>query len=117
MGMLDGLRVVFLEALSFADAESRYQLVKQWNEQCDQVYEYKNSLITETHAKAVSNFKAIQDLNERLIAVLKETKSEVAREIFAEIEDLFFDKYLLGNITASLFEDKYAELKKKYTGE
>lgn len=45
------------------------------------------------------------------------SKSEVAREIFEEIEDLFFNKYLLGNITASLFEDKYAELKKKYTGE
>lgn len=39
----------------------------------------------------------------------------VIAEIFAEIEVLFFDKYLRGNITASLFEDEYDELKKKYT--
>ena len=46
-----------------------------------------------------------------------DVKKETAREIFAEIDDLFFDKFLMGNITASLFDDKYAELQKKYMGE
>ena len=41
--------------------------------------------------------------------------SEVAREIFEEIEDLWNTEYVVGNLTAEQFKDKYAELKKKYT--
>ena len=42
-------------------------------------------------------------------------RKQVAVEIFAAIENLFFNQYLLGNITASLFEERFAELKNKYT--
>lgn len=59
---------------------------------------------------------AYQNQKREFEAELDKAKQEFAWEIFEKIEDLFFDKYLLGNITASLFEYKYAELKKKYKG-
>lgn len=69
--MLDGLRVVFLEALGFADASSREELVKEWNKACEEVYKYKNAIIEEEHYKATVNIKtaraeAIKDFVERL---------------------------------------------------
>ena len=68
MAVLDGMRAVFLEALSFVDEQSRATLVKQWNEQCEAVYKYKQAIIAEEQAKATAYGKS------------------VAREIFAEIE-------------------------------
>jgi hypothetical protein len=75
-----------------------------FNGECDLDNDYRKCGISNETAEALYN-----------AGYRKPT--DLAEEIFAEIEDLFFDKYLLGNITASLFEDKYAELKKKYIGE
>lgn len=76
-------------------------------EACAVFCHIRKALLGDMADKACELFKPTADVA---------PKTETAREIFAEIEDLFFDKYLLGNITASLFEDKYAELKDKYCG-
>lgn len=66
MGMLDGMRTVFLEALSFADERSRAALVEQWNKECQTVYEYKKQLIAEEHYKAAHNKSGWISVEERL---------------------------------------------------
>lgn len=53
--------------------------------------------------------EALKDTNEHLAVLLAEAKSEVAREIFAEIYEDCFDQF--GYIDYAAF----AELKKKYT--
>ena len=100
MAMLDGMRAVFLEALSFVDEKSRAILVKQWNEQCEAVYKYKQDLIAEEQAKATAYGKS------------------VAREIFEKIEGLMWDAVIGGKYPAKVINpDKFAELKKKYESE
>lgn len=125
MAMLDGLRVVFLEAISFADAKSREKMVKQWNEQCQEVYYYKNDLIAEEHYKATHNADVVpksevdklkadlivwkQDrfnLYQRL-ELYEITRQKVAREIFEDLQGLLIMRV---GVTQAI-----AELKKKYT--
>lgn len=52
MAMLDGLRDVFKQALRFCHNEISYNfLVKRWNEECEEVYKYKQALIAEERAR------------------------------------------------------------------
>lgn len=100
--MLSGMRGVFLEALSFVDETSRKELVLRWNKQCDEVYEYKVSLLRELQSKANIEIErlmkeneilsqnadtAFQDgLNEAQDLYKEQIKGEVASEIISEIE-------------------------------
>ena len=128
MCMLNGLRTIFLEALSLVEEEYRLRLVKQWNEQCDEVFNYKRELIVEERSKAadvvkkleqdvtrlVQENEALKDSNEHLAVLLSEEKTEVAREIFEEIDRAVEDAELEWD---TIFGVKLciAELKKKYT--
>lgn len=66
MTMLDGLKPVFLEALSFADERTRAALVEKWSLECQAVYEYKKQLIAEEHYKAAHNKTEWISVDERL---------------------------------------------------
>lgn len=110
MAMLDGLRVVFLEALSFADETVIKRLVNQWNEQCEEVYKYKQSLIEAEKEKHKSELEDLRDAIENLAVMLKDAKADAAIEIFDEIFDALCGKGLT-------FTDwiELKEIKKKYT--
>ena len=55
--------------------------------------------------------------NDILQEVEKDLQAEVAREIFADIEKLMLDGAIGGKYPTKVINpDKYAELKKKYTG-
>ena len=96
MAMLDGIRAVFLEALSFVDERSRAPLVKQWKEQCEEVYKYKQALIEEERIKAAVYGKL------------------VAREIFGEINAIK-KEYASGDIDGNELYIRLYQLEKKYT--
>lgn len=110
MAMLDGLRVVFLEALSFADETVIKRLVNQWNEQCEEVYKYKQSLIAEELEKHTRELEKSNEQINRLAVLIAELKADTAIEIFDEIFDALSGKGLT-------FTDwiELNELKKKYT--
>lgn len=110
MAMLDGLRVVFLEALSFADETVIKSLVNQWNEQCEEVYKYKQSLIAAELEKHTNELKKSEEQINRLAVLLADLKADTANEIFDEIFDALCGKGLT-------FTDwiELKELKKKYT--
>lgn len=56
-------------------------------------------------------------MREKTLRIIENAKSEVAREIFEEIERLMLDGAIGGRYAAKVINpDKYAELKKKYTG-
>ena len=76
MAMLDGLRVVFLEALSFADEMVRKKLVTQWNEQCEEVYKYKQALVAEEQEKRKSEVEKLHEV----IFKKEDLMQEIAKE-------------------------------------
>ena len=52
MAMLDGLRNVFVQSLKFCKSKVAYDiLIEKWNNECEEVYKYKQSLIAEERAK------------------------------------------------------------------
>lgn len=52
MAMLDGLRDIFMQALRYCDNKMAFDiLIQKWNEECEEVYKYKQSLIDEERAK------------------------------------------------------------------
>lgn len=110
MAMLDGLRVVFLEALSFADETVIKRLVNQWNEQCEEVYKYQQSLIAEELKKHTKELKKSEEQIKSLAVLLAELKADTAIEIFDEIFDVLCGKGLT-------FTDwiELKQLKEKYT--
>ena len=70
--------------------------------------------------RQTADIEALKDSNEHLAVLLMEAKTEVAREIFEEIEALlaqytFEDNY--GYYISTGVTDEFAELKKKYTEE
>lgn len=109
MMMLNDLRTVFIEALSYAPDNVKAALIEKWNRECENVYEYKRSLVTEERTKATANIITLKD--------------EVVKEIFTEIEKLL-DNYstaqcFQGEVTVHKcfegeLESAIAELKKKY---
>lgn len=68
MTMLDGLRDVFKQALRFCHNEISYNfLVKRWNEECEEVYKYKQALIAEERAKHKPTADAVREFAKFLI--------------------------------------------------
>ena len=61
--------------------------------------------------KQMVEIEALKIANEKMYSAIEETKDELAREIFEEIEKLHL------HITNEFDLRRYAELKKKYTEE
>jgi hypothetical protein len=80
--------------------------------------EVENEILKRERQRQILNHYALQYGTVRdQQAVIDKAKSEVAWEIFAEIERLMFDGLIGGKYPAKVIApEKYAELKKKYTG-
>lgn len=116
--------VVFdaVRMIAEGDYDWKTAVTNGWNNRAEDVvprseYDAVVSAVDNSTKEFLKLHDAYQNQKREFEAELDKAKQEFAWEIFEKIEDLFFDKYLLGNITASLFEYKYAELKKKYIGE
>ena len=66
--------------------------------------------------RQTADIEALKDSNEHLAVMLMEAKTEVAREIFEEIDKLI-EEHAHGFFDDKYFYSAVAELKKKYTEE